>query len=145
MIDLLVTSPQTPAFRLLLVSIVLALAGGCASLPDNSGRPASFALTDTGDTRFGRAIAGERRDHGGQDGFLLLSDGLDAFVARAALARYAERSIDLQYYLYHEDIVGALLLVQLLRAAERGVRVRMLIDEMDLDARVRSKRIQRSA
>jgi len=56
--------------------------------------------------------------------------GLDAFVARAILARKAERSIDLQYYMFHQDTVGRLLLVELLAAADRGVRVRMLIDDI---------------
>ena len=71
----------------------------------------------------------------GQDGFLLLDSGLDAFVARAVLTRHAERSIDLQYYLYHQDLVGHLFLDLLVKAADRGVRVRLLIDDMDLDGR----------
>ena len=60
----------------------------------------------------------------------MLSNGRDAFVARAVLARKAERGIDLQYYMFHQDTVGQLLLVELLAAADRGVRVRMLIDDM---------------
>jgi putative cardiolipin synthase len=70
--------------------------------------------------------------HPGQSGFLLLKSGLDAFVARAVLTHTAERSIDLQYYLYHDDLVGHLLMDQLVKAADRGVRVRLLVDDMDL-------------
>ena len=51
------------------------------------------------------------------------------------LARRAERSIDVQYYLYHNDLVGRLFTDQLLKAADRGVRVRLLVDDMGLAGR----------
>jgi putative cardiolipin synthase len=115
--------------------LLILLISGCASLPDNTNRQESYALTDTDDTTFGKSSANKRRAGDGQDGFLLLGSGLDAFVARVLLAQYAERSIDLQYYLYHTDLVGRLLLDTLIKAADRGVRVRMLIDDMDLGGR----------
>jgi phosphatidylserine/phosphatidylglycerophosphate/cardiolipin synthase-like enzyme len=65
----------------------------------------------------------------------LLADGLDAFVARAVLSHRAERSIDAQYYLYHSDLVGKLFSDLLLKAADRGVRVRLLVDDMDFAGR----------
>jgi putative cardiolipin synthase len=112
------------------------LAGGCASLPENAHRQASYALADTDDTSFGKKTAARiETEGGGQDGFMLLESGLDAFVARALLAHYAERSIDVQYYLYHRDLVGRLLMHKLIQAANRGVRVRLLIDDMDLGGR----------
>jgi putative cardiolipin synthase len=105
---------------------------GCASLPDNISRQASTALTDVQDTRLARKHtergAGRAPD---ESEFLLLNDGLDAFVARAALARLAERSIDSQYYMVHGDEVGKLYLNSLLEAADRGVRVRFLVDDID--------------
>jgi len=117
-----------------LVVTFLLLSGGCASLPENNNRQASYAMTDTDDSTFGQLSAKRIQTEGqGQDGFLLLKSGLDAFVARAVLTHHAERSIDLQYYLYHRDLVGRLFLDLLVKAAERGVRVRMLIDDMDLD------------
>ena len=116
--------------------LLVLLAGGCASLPENTGRQESYALPDTGDTRVGQKATENIQTQGaGQDGFLLLQDGVDAFVARAALARNAERSIDLQYYLYHSDMVGRLLINEIIKAADRGVRVRLLIDDMDLEER----------
>jgi len=63
----------------------------------------------------------------------LLDDGLDAFVARAVLAERAEQSLDAQYYLYHGDLVGRLFTGLLVNAADRGVRVRLLVDDMALD------------
>ena len=121
----------------LLVSLFL-LASGCASLPDNTNRQESYALTDTADTTIGQLSAKRIGvESGGEekDGFLLLESGLDAFVARAVLTNHAERSIDVQYYLYHRDLVGHLFTDMLVKAADRGVRVRLLIDDMDLEGR----------
>lgn len=113
----------------------LVLTAGCATLPDNAARQATYAVQDTADTRVGRLVAPMVAAHPGQSGFHLLGSGLDAFVARAVLAQAAERSIDAQYYLLHDDMTGALFLDQLLQAADRGVRVRLLVDDMDLAGR----------
>ncbi|MBW1802393.1 MAG: phospholipase D family protein [Deltaproteobacteria bacterium] len=117
------------------VLLVLLLFSGCATLPKDFERPVSYAFTDTGDTRLGKSRLHEKEAHPGQSGFLLLANGLDAFVARALLARVAERGIDAQYYLFHNDLTGRLLMDQLLKAADRGVRVRLLVDDMDLEGR----------
>jgi len=103
---------------------------GCASLPPIGDRPESLALRDTDDTRLGVEIARHAADYPGQSGFHLLDRGLDAFVARAMLAQLAESSIDAQYYLLHNDLVGRLFINQLVKAADRGVRVRLLVDDM---------------
>ncbi len=108
---------------------------GCASLPTDFDRPDSHAYVDTDNTRVARIIAPEREQHPGQSGFRLLSTGVDAFAARAMLAQLAERSIDVQYYLYHNDLTGKLFTEQLLRAADRGVRVRILVDDIGLEGR----------
>jgi putative cardiolipin synthase len=116
-------------------AVIVLMIAGCASLPENFDRPKSYALTDTENTAFGKARAEERSAHTEKSGFHLLGNGLDAFVARAVLAHYAERSIDVQYYLYHNDLVGRLFTDLLLKAADRGVRVRLLVDDMDLGGR----------
>ena len=117
--------------RYLFVLIVFIM-GGCATLPENVNRKESFAYTDTADTAFGKKVSGMAAAHPGKSGFHLLSNGLDAFVARVVMAHIAERSIDVQYYLYHNDLVGRLFTHQLLKAADRGVRVRLLVDDMDM-------------
>jgi putative cardiolipin synthase len=124
-------------FGPLCFSALLVIVGltGCATLPKNFDRPVSHAFSDTQDTLLGRQVAQLSADHPGQSGFLLLGNGLDAFVARAVLARAAQRSIDVQYYLYHDDLVGRLFTAELIRAADRGVRVRLLVDDMDLSGR----------
>ncbi len=108
---------------------------GCATLPENVDRPVSLAFTDTATTTIGKSVTIKAAAHPGKSGFHLLGNGLDAFVARALLAHYAERSIDVQYYLYHGDLVGRLFTDLLLKAADRGVRVRLLVDDMDLAGR----------
>jgi putative cardiolipin synthase len=99
--------PRIFQYRCFLTALFF-LISGCASLPDNSDRQASYAFKDTANTSLGDAIATRKKAHQGQDGFRLLGSGLDAFVARAVLAEHAERSIDVQYYLYHQDQVGKL-------------------------------------
>lgn len=65
----------------------------------------------------------------GRSGFRLLPNGLDAFVARAVLIELAERTLDLQYYIFHPDETGSLVVDRLIAAADRGVRVRVLLDD----------------
>ena len=117
------------------VFLGLLTVGGCATLPEDFERPESYAYTDTNDTSFGKAIQEKRLGHPGKSGFLLLGNGLDAFVARALMAHYAERSIDAQYYLLHSDLTGGLFIDQLLKAADRGVRVRLLLDDIAIGDR----------
>lgn len=122
---------KNKALKLVPVLFFLA-AGGCASLPDNTSRQESLAFASPETTSLGKKYAARAVDHpSGQSAYHLLSDGLDAFVARAALAQIAEKSIDSQYYMVHPDLVGRLYLDQLLKAADRGVRVRFLLDDMD--------------
>jgi putative cardiolipin synthase len=120
--------------RLLLAVIVMAvltlLANFIYRLPDNSGKVPSYAIDDGVNTTLGREFATELASHPGKTGVFLLPRGRDAFAARAVLARRAEKSIDLQYYMYHQDTVGKLLSYEILRAADRGIKVRMLIDDI---------------
>ncbi|PAK99830.1 hypothetical protein B8W90_14265, partial [Staphylococcus hominis] len=63
-------------------------------------------------------------------GVAFLSEGLDAYAARAVITRHAARSLDLQYYIWKDDLIGHLMAQELYQAAERGVRVRLLLDDM---------------
>ena len=93
--------------------------------------PASHALPTAADaTALDRAVAPLLRAHPGRSGMALLADNLDAFTVRAASARAAGRSLDLQYYIWNHDFTGNLLCYEVLRAADRGVRVRLLLDDM---------------
>jgi putative cardiolipin synthase len=98
-------------------------------LPDIAGRPSSTGLPADPSTRLGAALDAETRARPGKTGIAPLSDGNDALGSRLALAALAERSIDAQYYIWHDDVSGNLLLKALYDAAKRGVRVRLLLDD----------------
>lgn len=94
----------------------------------------------THDTRLGRAIAPSTRAHPEHSGVHPLSDSLDAFAARYLLAEMAEQTLDVQYYIWEDDMSGRLLFTALLDAAKRGVRVRLLLDDnntLGLDSALR--------
>lgn len=122
--------------RTAIATVVLAfLLGGCNTLPTEYQRLDSEAMRDTDDTRIGGGVAPLVIQHSGQSGFSPLANGLDAFVARLALAEAADRTLDVQYYLFHDDVTGRLLAGYLMKAADRGVRVRLLLDDMDMGGR----------
>jgi cardiolipin synthase C len=102
---------------------------GCATLPKLEGQVPSAALTDTAGTRLGRAVADRAAGPAAASGIRALQNPREAFAARVVLARMAERSLDLQYYIWHGDTSGTLLMEELWNAAERGVRVRLLLDD----------------
>ena len=108
--------------------LVLALAG-CSTLPPPAPQPASYAMRDTADTRLGVAVLRQLRAHPGLSGLVPFEDPLDALAARLLLAETADRSIDAQYFIWNGDTVGMLLWQALWQAAERGVRVRLLLDD----------------
>ncbi len=120
---------------LFLAALPLLFFFGCASLPENVDRTPTRAFPDTNQTTLGQAFAADIAARTGQSGFFPLNNGLDAFVARAVLAQVAQRSIDTQYYMIHNDVVGSLFIDQLYKAAERGVRVRLLVDDIDQGGR----------
>jgi putative cardiolipin synthase len=120
-------------WRVAAVGALLVL-GGCASLPEGYERTESHALTDTASTRLALAGRDALAAHAGQGGCRPLPDGVDALVARILLAEAAERSLDVQYYIWHDDLTGRLFANALLRAADRGVRVRILLDDVGTKA-----------
>ncbi|MBP2170908.1 putative cardiolipin synthase [Erwinia toletana] len=80
-------------------------------------------------TRLARAITPRVARHPHQSGIYPLGEGLDAFAARYLLISMAERTLDVQYYIWQNDMSGRLLFSALLDAAERGVKVRLLLDD----------------
>jgi putative cardiolipin synthase len=102
---------------------------GCGGLPQ-AARKVSHAILDNRDTALGKAAAARLGSHEGTSGAFPLADGVDAFGARIGLARAAQRTIDVQYYIFHADNSGHAFLGELLSAADRGVRVRLLLDDI---------------
>lgn len=86
------------------------------------------------DSAFGRSVQRQAQAYGGRSGFRLLPNSSEAFRARAELIRNAQSSIDLQYYIVRDGLSTRALVSELLQAADRGVRVRILLDDTTSDS-----------
>jgi putative cardiolipin synthase len=113
----------------MVVVLGLVLTACAGSLPEVE-RPATLAFADTAGTTFGQQAAGLTAAHPGKTGVHLLGSPRRAFATLLGLAAGAERSLDLQYYSWHDDETGWLLLEAVNAAADRGVRVRLLLDDL---------------
>ena len=109
--------------------LLLYLLNGCATIPYDYPRPVSSALYRPEGTSLGKEIQAQAVNHPGASGFYLLPTGIDAFTARALMIDRAEKTLDLQYYIFHDDLTGKFVYDRLMAAADRGVRVRLLLDD----------------
>ncbi|EKS73082.1 phospholipase D/Transphosphatidylase [Burkholderia sp. SJ98] len=109
------------------------LVAACETRPPATAfdRPESHALASTETTPLATALAPLEKRHPDESAVRLLPTGTDALQARIALARAATKTLDMQYYIANEDNTGKLLLGAALYAADRGVRVRMLVDDLN--------------
>jgi cardiolipin synthase C len=114
-----------------MVLIWLALVvAGCAAAPRSDyPRTPSTAFHDYASTRLGRFSGPAAEEHPDLSGFRLLSHGREAFITRLALVDLAERSLDMQYYIWDGDTTGRIIVDRVMKAADRGVRVRLLVDD----------------
>ncbi|MFD1380027.1 phospholipase D-like domain-containing protein [Fodinicurvata halophila] len=95
------------------------------------GKPSHALETEDTGTELDRSIAPRVEDHPDQSGLMLMPGNLQAFAARAHAAKSAGRSLDMQYYYWRDDLTGGLLAREIVEAADRGVRVRLLIDDIN--------------
>ena len=116
----------TALVALLAVWLMLRLAFALPTLPPE---PAPSPPQDNPDSRIGRAIAAIEAAHPGLSGIVPLAESRGAYAARVALVRAADVCLDVQYYIWRDDVSGRLLIEELRQAAERGVAVRLLIDD----------------
>lgn len=123
------TRPDLRIFAGIGLTALLTLSGCAGTLNLDARRTPSYAASSHADSPLKSRLA----EHipPGESGFHLLQDGHAALAARLALAQHANHTLDLQYYLFHNDTTGKLVAAALLAAAERGVRVRLLIDDID--------------
>lgn len=119
---------QTRIFRraLFIVACCLAMMG-CMPEPRNDS-PYKPGFYDPDSTSLGKMTAPYLREHPDLSGFLMLYRGRDALVARTTLVQLSERSIDAAYYIWKLDASSGALIKGMLEAADRGVRVRLLLD-----------------
>lgn len=114
-----------------LVCMVLAL-GACSSLRKDFVKQPSTAIPAQNDTPSTRYVHAEVKRHDALSGFRLLTFSTNALMSRVVLADHAKHSIDLQYYIFKNDSTGRLVAQRLLAAADRGVRVRLLLDDINI-------------
>jgi cardiolipin synthase C len=133
--------PQTPALVTWIVALSAVLLAGCATTPPGADHPriASNALANPQDTALGRSTETLAGAHAGLSGFRLFASGSDAFTLRVQMANRAQRTLDVQYFIFKDDDTGQLLMSAMLQAASRGVRVRILMD--DTEARGQDDRV----
>src|SRR6202048_611162 len=113
----------------LLLFLVLAISG-CATLPKHVDKIPTVALPNPAATSMGRMVAAEQVGKN-LSGIRLLTSGEEALADLIALADHAERTLDIQYYIIHQDDSARILLQHVRRAADRGVRVRLLVDDLN--------------
>ncbi len=116
-----------------LLCFATAFLTACATKPPATAfdRQVTHALPVTETTPLHTALAPLEAAHPNESGFRVLSSGTDALQMRIALARAATKTLDMQYYIANEDTTGKLLLGAALYAADHGVRVRMLVDDLN--------------
>ncbi len=119
--------PRPGLVPLLLASLALY---GCVSIPrgDTSAAP-TRSESPVGETNLSRVFASQAAEHQPASGFRMISAGLDGLLMRVELIDRAEKSLDLQYYIFRSDASGRLVQSALLRAADRGVRIRIITDD----------------
>ncbi|WP_255503200.1 phospholipase D family protein [Cupriavidus sp. UME77] len=122
--------------RVLICACVL-FAEGCASLPKEAPREQSAALADPATTALGRLVAQSAPDQA-LSGFHVIASGEEAYGTLISLADHATRTLDLQYYIIEADESSREILRHVRAAAERGVRVRVLVDDLHSDGKDRA-------
>jgi putative cardiolipin synthase len=117
------------------LSVLLLFAGCATRLPTEVQRTPSSAFDRYDTTSLGRLFEEATVQHPGQSGFTLIRKGRPAFSGRIAMTAMAEKSLDLQYYIWERDTTGRILALKLIEAADRGVRVRVLVDDNNIAER----------
>src|SRR5271170_1766004 len=112
------------------MAFLVLLMSGCVGLPRHVEKSRSEALANPETTSLGRIVAAEEGAKN-LSGIRLLTSGEEALADLIALADHAERTLDIQYYIIHEDDSARILLRHVRRAADRGVRVRLLVDDLN--------------
>ncbi|OTG80042.1 phospholipase D family protein [Acinetobacter sp. ANC 4648] len=124
-------SPMLSAKTAILLSTCLVFGlSACSTLPKQDIIKPQFAYDiDTDDTHLAQIIAPLKKQNPDLTGYHILYDPLEAIAARIHLIDTAEKTLDLQYYIWDNDKIGALALYKIIQAADRGVKVRLLIDD----------------
>jgi putative cardiolipin synthase len=122
-------------FLTVFLSVLLILTGCATTLPTDVQRTPSTAFGNYNATSTGQLFEEAALEHPGKSGFAIIRKGRPAFTGRIAMTAMAEKTLDLQYYIWEPDTTGRILALRLVEAADRGVRVRILVDDNTLSGR----------
>jgi len=114
------------------------LISACSMLPTDFEQVDSRAYTNTEQTWLGKTARNIQIDNTDHSAMYLIGEGTDAFLTRMALLSKAERSVDVQYFIWKADIIGKLLMQKMIEVADKGVRVRLLLDDLNLNRKTKS-------
>jgi putative cardiolipin synthase len=120
-------------FKLFKISAILIFTGllaGCATVSFERPKSYSTATLNTENTALSKTAARKTAQYDGRSAFYPIEQGMDALGARLRLAEKAEKSIDMQYFLMKHDTAGIVMTNALLKSADRGVRIRFLLDDV---------------
>ena len=121
-----------PLHRALTALLLTMLCAGCVCVAGRgAGKPPSSALSDIGNTLLGQQSLALSQSHAGASGYHAIHAGVDGLALRLQIIRHAERTLDLQYFIFRGDETGTLIREELRHAADRGVRIRVLVDDGD--------------
>jgi len=110
----------------------------CSLLPTDFEQVESKAYTNTEQTWLAETASQLQAENTEHSTMYLISEGTDAFLTRMALLSKAERSVDVQYFIWKADIIGKLLMQKMIEVADKGVRVRLLLDDLNLNQKTKS-------
>jgi cardiolipin synthase C len=129
----LISSDASTQCHRLVWFLLIALCAGCVSIAGGAGggKAVSNASADARETALGKQFLTMSDAHAGDSGYYLLHVGVDGLAARVQMIRHAERTLDLQYFIFRGDQTGTLVREELRHAADRGVRIRVLVDDGD--------------
>ncbi|MEP5569611.1 MAG: phospholipase D family protein [Halioglobus sp.] len=127
--------------RALTLLAMFSLLAACSSLPTDFEKEPSYKIAADSDNHLVLELQGLLDENPEKSGFRTLEKGEEAFVARMRVIESASTSLDIQYYIWHHDLTGKTMLNQLLAAADRGVRVRLLLDDLDTAGKDRTLRL----
>ena len=128
-------SAKFPLGTLLIGGGTLLLVTSCTSLPKDYTKTVTTALKSAPSTGVSGIFEREAKRHPGKSGFGVIPNNREAFTDRVALARFAEKTLDVQYFIWSADTIGQMLGEQIIEAADRGVRVRFLLDDINFKKR----------
>lgn len=122
-------------FASVLFTVLIFMVSSCATLPDRIEDEYQSTSTLAVEPRLSQIFSQAVDEQGDKSGFILLRKGVRALRERILLAEIAEKTIDAQYYIWNNDKSGKLLLSKLAKSADRGVSVRLLLDDFNVGGR----------